>query len=263
MTNVARHYLFDLSAGTLTRVRQPGLGYEWLTQLSSEGHTTLTTTDAQGRGVILTIASHNDANNDGQPDDWVENISQKLNLPTKGADDPLNDEGDTLRNLYLALESPTDAVTAENQSEILAKYFSALNANNPEWRYEDDDEDGLLNGLEIFELGTRPDRSDTDKGNQPDGADADPLDGVVDWRKSPPPAWASIPLNGVASPSTHQFHDAYHTGTLLFQAVGNALVPPPPLSPGTQRPPSIGERSRYARTYGLSSAIISDILNQE
>jgi len=35
MPSVARHYLFDLSAGTLTRVRQPGLGYEWLTHLSA------------------------------------------------------------------------------------------------------------------------------------------------------------------------------------------------------------------------------------
>lgn len=34
MTNVARHYLFDLSTGALTRVRQPGLGYESLTHLS-------------------------------------------------------------------------------------------------------------------------------------------------------------------------------------------------------------------------------------
>jgi hypothetical protein len=36
MSNVARHYLFDLSTGTLTRVRQPGLGYEWLTHLSDQ-----------------------------------------------------------------------------------------------------------------------------------------------------------------------------------------------------------------------------------
>jgi N-acetylmuramoyl-L-alanine amidase len=120
--------------------------------ISSEGRITLTTINTNGNNVIIQITNHNDANNDGLPDDW----SQAHNVTNPDADD----DGDGLSNRR-EYELGTDAKKADTDNDGIQDSIDG-NPKVPATPTTDSDEDG------VFDL-----------------EDAVPNDAEINWKKTP------------------------------------------------------------------------------
>jgi N-acetylmuramoyl-L-alanine amidase len=97
-------------------------------------------------------------------------------------------------------------------------HFGNLNASGS----EDSDSDGIDNAQEQT-LGTNPRDSDSDDDGITDAEDADPLDEVIDWRKTPEPTWIAWDLSTLNVASDWTLTDLSDNGTMLYSAPDHSI----------------------------------------
>jgi N-acetylmuramoyl-L-alanine amidase len=162
-------------------------------------------------------------------------------LETQLADNKTKDLVDST-NHYPWTQSPTDdrnhAIANIGQLKaVFSLRFQTLDADqdglfdNWERRHfgnltasgrEDSDNDGLDNAQEQ-DLGTNPQSSDSDDDGIMDAEDADPVDEVIDWRKTPEPSWVARDLSNLNVTSDWILTDLSDNGTMLFSAPDQSI----------------------------------------